>query len=423
MNCDLEVNYSSWGNTCPECNHERCELCEVGEAPADFDSMGNRNGEETTSIPTCEETSKISMPIVPGYPSTMALGKNQEDLIASSAWSDASSVITFDNASIFSNESASTGQSSVYDPLGAAEDFIAILLNDAELDPLFVVAKSAIDSQTFKVELHQLLRRYSKDLYQEAQSPLDKVAINFVRRYRRRIAYAVGDDVYQLNTKKTSGKSNKAEVIEQYLQQLPELRAAQDSDSSEDENDQEEPLSNLQRVKDFLVSSRAYDSFKAAVIQFVLAKTEPPPSTVGSCSVSSVSLDGRLDGPLYTAETVFTTISETESSSLLSKDIPTTKCFPTGLELRVDLEICVPGSFPPDDIENNTAGWSFVGSELGFVQKLHYLLTRCFRPTPQPGIKRIEWLCVRSYKYQEEHILTVNRIAVPHSTEISKTTA
>jgi hypothetical protein len=318
------------------------------------------------------------------------------DSTASSACSDASSVATFDNASIFSSESASTGLSSVYDPLGAAEDFIAILLSDAQLDPLFTVARSAIDAQAFKFELHRLLRRYSKDLYQEAQSPLDKVAINFVCRYRRRIAYAVGDDVYQVNAKKTPGNSNKAEAIERYLQQLPALRAAQDSDSSEDENDQEEPLSNLQRVKDFLVNSRAYESFRAAVVQFILAETESPSTSMDSSNVPAANLDlpPSLEvGAVASAESAFTKLSVTEPTGVFSKGMKDPEPFLPGLQPHAP-EDKMPGSFPQYHAENNPAGPNHTRNELGLFDMLRHLLIRSFRPTLKAGFQRIEWVCV-----------------------------
>jgi hypothetical protein len=69
------------------------------------------------------------------------------DLLSYDGRSEASSAATFDNASVFSNQSTSTSQSSVYDPVGAAEDFIALLLSNIQLHTLFLIAREPIDQQ------------------------------------------------------------------------------------------------------------------------------------------------------------------------------------------------------------------------------------------------------------------------------------
>ncbi|KAH8753672.1 hypothetical protein BGZ57DRAFT_78591 [Hyaloscypha finlandica] len=69
------------------------------------------------------------------------------DLLSYDGGSEASSAATFDNASVFSNQSTSTSQSSVYDPVGAAEDFIALLRSNIQLHTLFLFAREPIDQQ------------------------------------------------------------------------------------------------------------------------------------------------------------------------------------------------------------------------------------------------------------------------------------
>ena len=139
----------------------------------------------------------IERETLPLHATTAGQEKQLDDILFSGAWPDASSMTTFDNASIFSNQSTSTWDSSVYDPLNVVEEFIALLLSDGLLHPLFNIAREAIRPQTFKVELLHLLRKYYSNLYKEAQDLLDKKVANFIRRYRREIAYAVCDDVYQ----------------------------------------------------------------------------------------------------------------------------------------------------------------------------------------------------------------------------------
>lgn len=212
------------------------------------------------------------------------------DLLSYDGGSEASSAATFDNASVFSNQSTSTSQSSVYDPVGAAEDFIALLLSDTQLHPLFLIAREPIDQQVFRAELRQLLRRYSEDLLKEAHGPLDKTAIEFVRRYRRRIAYAVGGDAYQ-NDGGTSVKSNKDDAVITRLQHLPGLIVVQDSDSFGDETEHDEEQSNLQRVKNFLFNDPEFENFRPSFLEFILAGKESPPVADNPPSPSAANSD------------------------------------------------------------------------------------------------------------------------------------
>jgi hypothetical protein len=314
----------------------------------------------------------------PLHAATAEQGKQLDDILSSGAWSDASSMITFDNASIFSNQSTSTWQSSVYDPLGAAEDFIALLLSDGLLHPLFSVAREAIDPQTFKVELHHLLRKYTNDLSKEAQGPLDKTAINFVRRYRRRIAYAVGDDVYQDDAEKKRGK----------------LRVVQDSDSSDDENENDEELSNFQRVKEFLINSRAFERFKAGFVEFILrwklfsptieelerlpTKDSDPSRSLVDATEANVEV--QVEKPPCSEPLESFSVGIVDEGSFLS--------IPSPQEYRI------PGSFSEVYAENNAMDPNDVKDEIGLFQKLHCFLARSFRPATKPGFRRIEWFCV-----------------------------
>jgi hypothetical protein len=90
-----------------------------------------------------------------------------------------------------------------------------------------------------------------------------------------KIAYAVSEDAYQ-NDGRISVKSNKDDAVITYLQHLPGLIVVQDSDSSGDETEHDEELSNLQRVKNFLINDTAFQNFRAAFLEFVLAGKESP---------------------------------------------------------------------------------------------------------------------------------------------------
>jgi hypothetical protein len=65
----------------------------------------------------------------------------------------------------------------------------------------------------------------------------------------------------------------------------------QDSDSSGDETEHDEELSNLQRVKNFLINDTAFQNFRATFLEFVLAGKESPPVTDNPPSPSAANSD------------------------------------------------------------------------------------------------------------------------------------
>jgi hypothetical protein len=89
---------------------------------------------------------------------------------------------------VFSAEGASTAPSSIHDSFGALEELQILFMKDFELRALLAKARATFDDQTFKIELHRLLKDYSRDLHKEAQGNLERAAVGFVRRYRRRVA-------------------------------------------------------------------------------------------------------------------------------------------------------------------------------------------------------------------------------------------
>jgi len=294
--------------------------------------------------------------------------------------SDTASVIS-DNASIFSIESNSSWQSSVYDTLGAAQEFGLLLLNDEELKPLFNVARERIDAQKFKIELHGLLRIYSQNLRKEAESPLQKTAIQFVRKYRRKIAYRIGDDLFADTAVETPAEN--AVVVPHIPVQITE---SSDEDDGNDENE------DFQFMKDFLVNSLAFGGLKKQLIKFLVTDTplllEPPDALVPKATTPHQ--------PDNTADLEPPKSSSSEPSlpeGILRRDmVQESKSFydDKGCEAT---DIFLPGSFPTEEFDISTSP-DVTLNALAYFRWAYANVTRHLRKPSEPGFKRIEWTCV-----------------------------
>lgn len=164
----------------------------------------------------------------------------------------------------FSPESRSTSNSSVFQALQAQKDFRIHILNDEQLKPLLEIARENIDFQTFKIELHGLLRTYSRNLHKEAKVPAENLAIRIVRRYRRKIAHHLADDLYKNIPIQNS--QNEIELS---------LKRTISNESSEDDEVDDEAAEDFQDVKDFLVNSQAFRILKSQLIHFLENSGEP----------------------------------------------------------------------------------------------------------------------------------------------------
>lgn len=265
--------------------------------------------------------------------------------------SDTASQQSTDNDSILSDAGSISSTSSVADPLGAADEFVVLLLEDSSLQPLYEKIRQHIPPQQCKEELHILLTRYSRDIVKEAELPLERTAGRFIRRYRRKVAYKLHAAVYDaepdglLAASQEPDAQEKRRLLEQWLkftllaadEPLPGSSSkevseeAQESSSSDNEGADE--LTNLKRVQEFLVKSKAFDRFYKG-IQRMIEQTNQPSN-----------LD--LDGPE-----------------------------PTGQSMEED-------AAPPDDINKLTR----------FIEEIYRRLSRLLRPKTPHGFKRMEWRC------------------------------
>jgi Mpv17 / PMP22 family len=185
---------------------------------------------------------------------------------------------------VFSAEGASTAPSSIHDPFGALEELQIRFMKDFELRALLAKARATFDAQTFKIELHRLLRDYSRDIHKEAQGNLERAPVGFVRRYRRRVAYAISDDLIGTKTRNLGGKVDREEYTQHYVQEVSPVETGTtqadeipNSDEPEEainsgeedeinnmdpENQEHSTITDFQGMKDFLISCQAFSNVK-----------------------------------------------------------------------------------------------------------------------------------------------------------------
>lgn len=309
-----------------------------------------------------------------------------------------SSSVASDNESIFSMTSNSTCQSSNYDAMGAIEEFRTILLQDAELRPAFTIAKDSIDIQTLKTELHRMLKNYSKDLLKEAHAPMKKGAIYFVRKFRRRIAYQVGDQLYDDVLGLSSSQSRAP---------LSHYVSGDEIDSSEDEDEEDDDEGEFQRMKDFLLNGLAFTTFK---IQLVLFLSSLPQRSVNQEQMLlAEEVVDKIDVMKEMPE-VARSDDHCATEQVLDAESTETvdECGKHAELLPSSLEFCA------------------ANNRLWIPNKISWLLCLLYsaflkyqRPSRETGQRRIEWQCVSGLFSSATQILIMTRIVEHFYTAIS----
>jgi hypothetical protein len=293
---------------------------------------------------------------------------------------------------------------------------------------LFKKARQTINIQIFKTKLHQLLRNYVQELYKEVMNPVERAAIQFLRRNLRRIAYSISEDLYSSETKRISGQSKKVEDVEQYLQQISDIRAVPEEidQNSDDEYEENEPLlssaervefeenepllSNAERLQYCLINNRAFDNFKAQ-IKILIESVEA--SQLALIRVLSDQKDlehthGKQDHLTNTvlrpAEVIDQGTIINEKYSLIERSAE--KRETSVLQTEV---FSLPGTFPALDAspqnekqvgETHREGYDAILSlpVINLQTIFQYGYRRIFkslRPALAAGFRRIEWSCVR----------------------------
>jgi hypothetical protein len=196
------------------------------------------------------------------------------------------------------NSLSSTATTLVGDVLTAANEFVALILTDEHLETTFSTVLDYVTSDELRGKVRDALKTYSIDLQQEASSVLEKEAVYLVRRRRDYIAYRFcqrcdpslgqqGDKFDQI----IHQSPEKRALLEKYLRitfaaesKLDSTQglgagdkgdAASSASSSEGGDDNKMDLSDLDRVKVFMVQSKAYTRFRQNIKDLIRSHGEP----------------------------------------------------------------------------------------------------------------------------------------------------
>ena len=211
-----------------------------------------------------------------------------------------------DVVSTFSmNSLGSAATTLVGDVLTAANEFVASLLTYEHSETTFSTVMDYMTSEKLRERVQDALKTYSIDLQQEASSVLEKEAVYLVRRRRAYVTYRVcqrydtslGQQGDQFD-KIIHQSPEKRALLEKYLRMTSTVESELDSMqglgtgdkgdasssalSSEGGDDDKMDLSDLDRVKVFMVQSKAYTGFRQNIKNLMLPHGKPeeqsPPS-------------------------------------------------------------------------------------------------------------------------------------------------
>jgi len=198
---------------------------------------------------------------------------------------------------LFSGSALSSVSSIAAGPIDAADQLVALLLDDEGIKALCIDGFRNLDTDRFERNLPRLLKHYSTALRRESTTEVEVSASEFVRHRSKYTASVIrstvdSDSIQRAQTMRTSlGRQSEAtQVVEQYLDQRQALdtqgepdfaqvyevnddNSNSDNSGSEDQNDRDHlaPL-NLQeeRVKTFLINSNAFEDLREGLMGFVI---------------------------------------------------------------------------------------------------------------------------------------------------------
>jgi hypothetical protein len=195
-----------------------------------------------------------------------------------------------------------SSRTSIQDEIGrlAADEFAGLLFEDEILHSLYIIAieNAKIGPDRFERNLRRLLNQFSADLKTEARSTDQNAAVVLVRsrsRYiandlRRRIAPSKEDMTYDRLREQRDKKLSSSKKVEEYLDDSHIASSAGEFDGFDSDFDLEseddvsdggstehhgyEGFPKLSRVKEFMVTSRAFSLFRSNIRQFIYPSFE-----------------------------------------------------------------------------------------------------------------------------------------------------
>lgn len=166
--------------------------------------------------------------------------------------------------------------------VGVTREFVILLMENTQLRRLSPSLRQNFEFTAFKSELHHLLRVFSRDLSKESWTRIEKESVRIFGQQRKRVAHTIGQEIFGLEDKallQSIGQQQQLvtqERIEKYLKDAAQVKGSSGDElslhqehmlnnNSSDDEDELEPFSNLEDVKKFLISSKAFKNLRVRI--------------------------------------------------------------------------------------------------------------------------------------------------------------
>jgi hypothetical protein len=302
--------------------------------------------------------------------------------------------------SIFSLPESISSKSSIQ-ASSPTEDLVVLLIDHTGLPTLYPIFCQAFEFKDFKSQFHDLLKVFSIDVSKEASIPVEKESVRFISQQRRRISYAVGQEVFGLKKQALfQSDAQKQQLdrkgrIEKFLRDVAQSKGSNneetvlakedqnsDNDSSYDEAELSD-FSNLENVKRFIIGSNALEKLRLSVQKLaeqqkasairndaenhgeLKNREDPKPNE----SIEGIGIEDNID-PLSELGQVQISPYHTKYVKDVAKQV---------------------------ELQANPGLRTISSSSL--EEAIYRMLARLFRPKIKAGSKRLEWKCVSSYHF------------------------
>ncbi|OBT99025.2 hypothetical protein VE01_02435 [Pseudogymnoascus verrucosus] len=189
---------------------------------------------------------------------------------------------SMEGGSIFSLPQSFSSKSSAHGTVGATREFVILLMENTQLRRLSPSLRQNFEFTAFRSKLHDLLRVFSRDLSRETLIPIEKESVRIFSQQRKRVAHTIGQEIFGLeDTPLLQSISQQQQLvtrkrIEKYLKDAAQVKGSSGDElslhqehmlnnNSSDDEDELEPFSNLEDVKKFLISSKAFKNLRVRI--------------------------------------------------------------------------------------------------------------------------------------------------------------
>jgi hypothetical protein len=214
-----------------------------------------RRRPETTELTFSHPTGIVSCANILGVRTQLNPSTHLADSTDDSETSDLESIMS-EAPSIASSKSSVT----LSIELGAIHELKTLFLTNESLGPLYEIAMSKVEPDKFQRNFKRLLVRYGRALSTEATAKPQYEAAKFICYAALRVSMHIKDAVADKCVKHPQKEKLSAKALGDYLKNIQDI----DDDSGDEDYDEanhdpeEPPIQALDKVRNFMVSSKAF---------------------------------------------------------------------------------------------------------------------------------------------------------------------